>query len=217
MSYGKVSFGEMSGYQERQLRKLYRRRCRFPGRHCFSGIIIYIEEARSEKDALLIFKLADLASMYTSRLQQFGYRVNLQDRVHTTRLKERILAMVPDLQTHKQGCDILLTYRDDVGKAFKKAHQECCDDEAMHLARAANIVRKAMFKVNNSFNGSFSQDCQVNSVPALLLSIVNMILYGPNMKNQSECSKTSQAASSIAQLLEFNGQVRHAIDLSPFE
>ena len=62
-------------------------------------LIIYIEEARSENDGLPIFKLADLASMYTSRLQQLG--VNLPDRVHTTRLKERILAMVPDLQAHK--------------------------------------------------------------------------------------------------------------------
>jgi hypothetical protein len=82
MSYGKVSFGEMSGYQEWQLRKLYRRRCRFPGRHCFSGIIIYIEEARSEKDALPIFKLADLASNAVCTHLDYSNldRVNLQDR-----------------------------------------------------------------------------------------------------------------------------------------
>lgn len=150
-------------------------------------LVMYIEEARIDEDVLPIFKLADLASMYTNRLQQLG--IDLQDRVHTTRLKERILAMVPDLQAYKQGRDVLLVYEDDVGKVLSKVHQECYDDDAMHLARAANIVRKAMFEVNNSFNGTFAQDCQSNySVPALLLSLVNMILYGPNLKSQSECS-----------------------------
>ena len=87
-----------------------------------------------------ILRLADLASMYTSRLQQLG--VIVRPRPHN-QIKRTY---------HKQRHDILLAYRDEVGKTLKKAHQECCDDKAMHLARAANVVRKAMFHVNNSFN-----------------------------------------------------------------
>ncbi len=45
--------------------------------------------------------------------------------------------------------------------------------------------------------------CQKSSVPSLLLALVNMILEGPSIKDQSE-DTTHAAALSIAQLLKFN-------------
>ncbi len=38
------------------------------------------------------------------------------------------------------------------------------DNDAVHVARAANIVRRDMFKMVNKFSGSFETTCQQDSV-----------------------------------------------------
>ena len=179
-------------------------------------LVIFIEDSRSEEDVGPIYKLADLADMYTSRLNQL-LGAHVIGRVHTTRLKDRILAMVPDLQEYKQGRDILLAFKDDVAMALRRAREDC-DNEAMHLARAATIVRRDMMAVENNFNGSFDHDCQHNSVPKSLLSLVNMLLYGPNIKNQaSNANYTTQTGITIAQLLLYNSYSRRRNEPHQYE
>lgn len=48
--------------------------------------------------------------------------------------------------------------------------------------RAAHIVRKDILKVDTSFNGKFSPECQKNSIPASLLSLVGMLIKGSTTK-----------------------------------
>ena len=64
-----------------------------------------------------------------------------------------------------------------------------------------------MFEERKLFTG-LKNDCQRDSVPKLLLTLVNMILEGPSIKDQKEYSMSS-AALSIAQLLKFNS-VKHS-------
>ena len=45
--------------------------------------------------------------------------------------------------------------------------------------------------------------CQENSVPSSLVSLVKMISYGPNIESHLE-NPSSQAALTVAQLLQFN-------------
>ena len=73
----------------------------------------------------------------------------------------------------------------------------------MHLARAAQVVRKEMFEKMFSFDGSFKQSSQQNAVPQSLLALVNMILDGPNIKHQTQLTNKT-ASLSISQLLVFN-------------
>ena len=75
-----------------------------------------------------------------------------------------------------------LAFRDDVEFALHKAHEQDCDEEAMHLAKTAAIVRKDMLTGIYSFSGSFESDCQAKFVPVSLLSLVKRILYGPNIE-----------------------------------
>ena len=44
-------------------------------------LITYIEEARESSDAITVFKLVDLANMYTSRMEQLG--ADTEAPVHT--------------------------------------------------------------------------------------------------------------------------------------
>ena len=60
-----------------------------------------------------------------------------------------------------------------------------------------------MLEKKTSFTGTFENNCQKNSVPQCLYSLVNMILRGPNIQNQTE-NKSTQATSTISQLLQLN-------------
>lgn len=170
-------------------------------------LLTYIDEARMDEDVAPVFKLADLVKMYSVRLQQLG--VEQDTRPHSTDLKNRILAHFPDLKAHKEGRDILLAFDRDLGGALRKLCKDDFDDEAMCLARAAKIVRRDMLQLHATFTGSFDESCQVNSVPQSLLSIVAMILDGPDIQSQSQSvSGTHQASLSIAQLLQYNSSAR---------
>lgn len=69
------------------------------------------------------------------------------------------------LRAYKQGCHILLASQDDVGTALHKVRLESYDDEVMHLAKAANIVRKDIMTMKSSYNGSFRETCQQDCIP----------------------------------------------------
>ena len=47
----------------------------------FAELVCYIEETRRNEDTPLVFKLIDLANLYTSRLEQHG--IKNDGRVHT--------------------------------------------------------------------------------------------------------------------------------------
>lgn len=164
-------------------------------------LVLYIEETHLEEGTAPVFRLADLAKLYTTRMEQLG--VALCKKVNSTRLKERLLAQLPGLRSQSKGRDVLLAFDEDIGEALGKACEQDCDTEAVHLARAAQIVRRYMFEDTDRFRGSFPGGCQEDSVPNVLVAMVNMVLDGPSIKNQSH-SSSRQAALSIAQLLKFN-------------
>ena len=120
----------------------------------FAELVMYIEEARFEESTAPLFKLADIAQLYSSRLQQLG--VKNEKRMHTTRLKLRLLAHFPDMRAQSKGRDVLLLFDEDVGYALSKACEQNSDSDATHLAHAAQIVRRHIFESYN-FTGSFEK------------------------------------------------------------
>jgi len=170
----------------------------------FAELVMYIEEVCLETSTVPVFKLADMAQLYMSRMQQLG--VVSDKRMHTTRLKQRLLSHFPDMRAQNKGRDEMLVFDKDIGAALDKACEQDSDSDAVHLARAAQIVRRHMFDPT-PFTGSFEDNCQEKSVPHLLLSLVSMVLEGPSIKDQiREC--TTPAALSIAQILKYNS-VKH--------
>ena len=171
----------------------------------FAELVMFLEEARYEENVAPVFKLADLVKLYESRLKQFN--IGTDEKVHSTRLKERLLKHIPDLRAHNKGRDVFLVFEEDIGAALARVveQDDGDDDDAVQLANAAKIVRRDLFEKLDSFNGSFKKGCQEDSVPKLLLALVSMILDGTNIEDQIN---TTQAALTIAQLLKFNA-VRH--------
>ena len=77
----------------------------------------------------------------------------------------------------------MLLFDEDTGAALGKACEQDSDSDAVHLACAAQIVRRNIFS-SNPFTGSFDENCQEKSVPHQLLALVSMELEGPNIKDQ---------------------------------
>ena len=100
---------------------------------------------------LPFFRLAELVGKYTSCLKQLGE--NTAARIHTARLKDRILSQISALEEHKQGRDVFfLAFRNDLANAQRKARKE-------DGAKAASIMRKEMFTQKKKFDGSFQANC----------------------------------------------------------
>ena len=119
----------------------------------FAELVMYIEETRQmDEEIAPVFKLCDLAQLYMSRMEQLG--VKLDVRVHTTRLKQRLLAQFTDMRAQKKGRDVLMAFEEDIGSALAKACEFDSDNDAIHLARAAKIVRNHMFGKAKPFTGS---------------------------------------------------------------
>ena len=76
-----------------------------------------------------VFKLSDLTKLYDERLNQLGF--NTTGKVNSTRLKERLLTVLPELRPYPHGWEILLAYEKDIGSLINLAREEDHDSDAM--------------------------------------------------------------------------------------
>ena len=142
------------------------------------------------------------------------YGLLLDTKVHSKRLKYRLLAHIPDLEAYKEGHDILLAFQKDIGTALKRICQTDEDEKAITLAKAAEIVREDMLNTKTVFSGKFELNCQEDSVPISLLYLVENILKGGSIQFSERYTKNlkpnSTASLSISQLLFFNCKGRRS-------
>jgi len=161
-----------------------------PGSSADALVFGDIEETRQDEAIIPVFKLSELVRMYAARLAELGEHDTEHDKVHATRLKERLLREIPDLRAEQQGREVLLMFRKDIGDAIKHALDNDMDKEAISLVRAAQIVRKHIFNHKYEFHGSFEHDCERDAVPPSLNALVRMIMEGANIENQSQANTT---------------------------
>ena len=225
---GKLSAGDMVAldalYHTQCLSQLYKRAARVKNQtvtqndedSIYQGIALaelvsFLDKCRSDPDENTVFKLSELSRMYTLRLEQMG--VDISQRVHNTRLKERLMQQCPDLTSYKDGREVLVAFREDVAAVLKNASEKNTDSEAMVIAKAANIVRQDLLNLENSqFHGTFETNCQEASVPQTLRSLIAMIMGGTSIKTQSSNIVESQAALTVSQLIRFNSVLRRRKD-----
>ncbi|KAH3796020.1 hypothetical protein DPMN_149584 [Dreissena polymorpha] len=93
--------------------------------------------------------------MFKQRLEQYGVSP-FMSTVHSTRLKDRLLAEIPEIETHESGRDTVLTFKKDIGPVSSKAFKL---SDAIVLSKAASILRRLMLGHETSFDGRFKEDC----------------------------------------------------------
>ena len=179
--------------EEKSMEKYYAR--------AFAELLAFIEETLGNtEEHTPVFKLSDLIRLYKDRLVQLKV---ISPSVHSTRLKDRILAHFPELQTFKEGHDILLMSNEDIGSVLRQVCENDADDEAYVLSRAAQIVCKKILNKTTQFDDVFPANCQVDVISPSLQTLVAMLCHGASITEQSLATQ-NQALLSICQFIIFN-------------
>ncbi|KAG1656278.1 LMBR1 domain-containing protein 2 [Nymphon striatum] len=167
----------------------------------FAELVSYIE--CSVENGNYIFKLSELHGLYVSRLHNLG----VDKTIHKTRLKIQLLGHFLDgCQEQSDGKNILLVFNEGLKKILKLAvDSRIFEAEAISMVKLVKAVREEIFDWKLSqFTGSFKHNCQEESVPTSLKSLISMLLNGPNVTGQDETE--TQACLTISQLIHFNAK-----------
>ncbi|KAG1676996.1 hypothetical protein GQR58_014039 [Nymphon striatum] len=127
--------------------------------------------------------------------------------IHKTRLKIQLLGHFLDgCQEQSDGKNILLVFNEGLKKILKQAvDSRDFEAEAISMVKLVKAVREEIFDWKLSqFTGSFKHNCQEESVPTSLKSLISMLLNGPNVTGQDETE--TQACLTISQLIHFNAK-----------
>ena len=120
----------------------------------FSELVTYIEEmVTHSSDTNFFFKLSDLTKLYSQSLETL--EITLQNRIHSTRLKNRILSQFPDMNCFPDGREVIMVFNGDIGQVLGSSASTDYDNEGYILAESAKIVRRDMLKrlSNRSLGG----------------------------------------------------------------
>jgi hypothetical protein len=162
----------------------------------FSELPTYIVEIKTSRDNPVVFRLADLVTLYKQGLEQLVMKT---PDVNSTRLKEKLLTEIPEFESHKKARDILL--------AFKKILVQASNySKAIIFAKAAMILR--MIHHKSAFAGTFHGGCVECAIPSTPLQFVCMIEHGADVKSQLRFG-ASKADLEMAQLLQYNCYARN--------
>ena len=104
----------------------------------------FMQQERDRLGGNCVFKMPDLAALYKKRFEDLGGV--LPERVHSTRLKSRLLAHIDGLTESKRGKTTYLAFDDDLCDVFKTIYEKDFDEEAFVLSRAADILRKSLLE-----------------------------------------------------------------------
>ena len=130
----------------------------------FSELVTYLVETSRSSEGPTVFRLADIVNLYTKCLEQLGVEA---PAVNSTRLKEKLLSEVPELEAHKQGKDVLLAFQKDVRFVLS--------DASDYYSEAANILRRHMLNHKSKFCGTYHEGCIQQAIPPTLLQFVAML------------------------------------------
>ena len=113
--------------------------------------MIYINESKNKREGTSpgTFRLADLTKIYKERHEQLGVE---SPNVRSNRLKDQLIAQMPELESHRKGRDLLLAFKKDIGPVIPQASDY---SDAIILSKAARILRNQMINHMSKFNGNF--------------------------------------------------------------
>ena len=171
-----------------------------------SELFAFIEDSIDSNDSIPTFLLR-IKEILPRKIRTKQCPEEFVENVHSTRLKLKILEEIPGLREEKQGKDVVLTLDGEMGRAVFEACHYSSQDGGFILAKAAKIIRKALFEKDVSFNGDLSINKAESSYPFSLKRLIMMILEVSSVED-IKSTKTSKIANNISQIIRFNA-VKH--------
>lgn len=166
----------------------------------FADLLSYMQSKLAESETF-VFKMSHLRQQYTERLTELlGPSWNTQVP-HSTRLRLKILAHLPNLKATLSGKEYLLMKKNANVIPLLQREDEDLDMDTLGFFRFVKTLRGILHAASCSFNGSYEDGCEREAVPPLLLATMNAILYGSSVGNDTG---SSAPALKIAQLVLSN-------------
>ena len=162
----------------------------------FSELIGNIEDIIIASENSPVFMMKDLRKQYQNILRKHGATAESIECVNVTRLKEAILAEMPDLFEKKKGKFTILTSSKPLGNVIFEASKTSPRTEGSIIYSAAKIIRKHMFEQDEIFDGDVSKERQIKSVSRHLLLLLGLILE--ESKNREESKMTADLSLQLA-------------------
>ena len=167
-------------------------------------IVDYLKSSNESSKAIPVFKLSYIKSLYSQRLKEYGSPDVCIEKIHSTRLKEKILGRIPELHESRKGRDIILTFKKEIGSAIYTACKQDYEEDGICLSSAAKIVRKQILQHDRADEkGLLAKGCQAASVPRSLVTLIGRIIGGTDITDNVATAE-SKIALTISQLLQFN-------------
>ena len=141
--------------------------------YCFLKVIQFAYEQLKQKPSSLI----EHRELH-SKLEQYFEENNLQRKYNITESKNELsYVMNDDFQIIKNKKILYFGLPDSINSA---ASTMMVGDEPLtkNMIEITKQVRNNMSKISNKFNGTFSQGCEMNSVPKSLLDLLVSLLEG---------------------------------------
>ena len=91
------------------------------------------------------------------------------------------------METTSRKKEVFICFKDDLVAALEYSREHSLQNNAIHLSGAAHIIWNEIFEKHWDFTGSFTDNCQNESVSAWLLSLIPRIIgssYDPNSQNK---------------------------------
>eukprot|EP00112_Aurelia_sp_Birch-Aquarium-sp1_P011752 Seg2473.2 transcript_id=Seg2473.2/GoldUCD/mRNA.D3Y31 product="hypothetical protein" protein_id=Seg2473.2/GoldUCD/D3Y31 len=167
-------------------------------------IVDYLQSSNESSEAIPVFKLSDIKSLYSQRLKEYGSPDVCIEKIHSTRLKEKIIGRIPELHEGRKGRDIILTFKEEIGSAIYRACKQDYEEDGICLSSAAKIVRKQILQHDRA-DGELllAKGCQEGSVPRSLVTLISTIIGGTDITDNVATAE-SKIALTISQLIKFN-------------
>lgn len=180
----------------------------------FADLIAFISTKLTES-VHNVFVMADLLRLYNARLVNLlGENAKSIPYLHTTRLREKILARMPELIANFSGRDYVLMH--NKANLLLNVSGEDQDDNAIGFHRFVKSLRKCISGHHSSFTGEFTEGCEERSVPPALLNAVTMIMYGSKFRQNCGATKPALVVSQLIMMnfkerMPQGEMVRHSI------
>ena len=142
-----------------------------------------------------MFDAKCLETMYIELLKCY----NIQITSHVTRFADKLLTQMKHLEKRAIGRKVSLFFKDTFDSILFDRVVEP-DNFMKSMRDIVQPIRNVMSLTKNTFNGEFTSDSQINSVPIQLLSLISMLIDGTNISNKG----FSQASLTASQIVVYN-------------
>ena len=149
-----------------------------------------------------VLVVKELHNLYENRLKDFGYDKEVNKGAFKDSIKKQFNGF--GLEQQSDNKNKVFVFPEGMQKLLRDAFKiRDYQSEALLFTKVAKICRSELFGEETAFfSGSFPEHCQQNLL-TLTNSLVSMILYGPNLKEEIN---GSQPCNTIFQLLLHNAK-----------